>query len=51
MQLANRFFLDVSGGYAFDRFFWEGIVFHDHGIGRVDICNGPFVGLNLHMRF
>jgi hypothetical protein len=51
MQIANRFFLDVSGGYAFDRFFWEGIVFHDHGIGRVDIGNGPFVGLNLHMRF
>jgi hypothetical protein len=51
MALGSKAFLDISGGYAFDRFFWEGPTFHDNGRGRLDIGDSPFVGLNLHIRY
>jgi hypothetical protein len=37
--------LDLSGGYAFDRFYFEGRDYQDRDQNRVSIGNGPFVAL------
>jgi hypothetical protein len=44
--------LDLSGGYAFDRFYTEGHSFSfSGGNNRIDLGNAPFVKLQLQMRF
>jgi hypothetical protein len=42
--------LDVSAGYAFDRFYFEGRTYSDRDHNRVSIGNGPFVMLRLGAR-
>ena len=43
--------LDLSGGYAFDRFYFEGRDYEDRDQNRVSIGNGPFVALRAGARF
>ncbi len=43
--------LDLSGGFAFDRFYFEGRDYQDRDQNRVSIGNGPFVALRAGARF
>ena len=43
--------LDLSGGYAFDRFYFEGRDYEDRDQNRVSIGNGPFVALRAGVNF
>jgi hypothetical protein len=42
---------EVSGGYAFDRFYFEGNDYHDRNENRIDIHSGPFVIGKISLRF
>ena len=42
--------LDLSAGYAFDRFYFEGRTYADRDQNRVSVGNGPFVMLRLGAR-
>jgi hypothetical protein len=46
-SLSPRMNLDLSGGYAFDRFFFEGQSLTDRDNNRIDIGDGPYVSLKL----
>jgi len=41
----------LSGGYAFDRFYFEGNSYSDRDFNRVDIESGPFLNARLNVRF
>jgi hypothetical protein len=42
---------EVSGGYAFDRFYFEGYSYSHRNENRIDIHNGPFVIGKVGVRF
>ena len=42
---------ELSGGYAFDRFFFQGKSFSDRNHDRVDVDPGPFLGASFRLRF
>ena len=42
IHVADPVTLDLSGGYAFDRFYFEGENYSDTGRNRVDLADGPF---------
>ncbi len=42
---------EVSGGYAFDRFYFEANDYHDRNENRIDIHSGPFVIGKISLRF
>lgn len=48
---SRRVSIDLSGGYAFDRFYFEGRDYEDRDQNRVSIGNGPFVALRAAVRF
>jgi hypothetical protein len=43
--------VELVGGYAFDRFFFEGEDYDDRRHNRIDIDDGPFVSGRLSVRF
>jgi hypothetical protein len=43
--------LDLFGGYAFDRFYFEGVSYSDNHQNRVDVGDGPFLGLQFQARW
>ena len=43
--------LDFSAGYDFDRFYFEGKQLSDSHNNRVDVGDGPFVGLKLQVKY
>lgn len=43
--------IEVVGGYAFDRFFFEGEGYSDRHDNRIDVGSGPFVAARLSARF
>lgn len=43
--------LRLSGGYAFDRFYFEGENYSDRHNNRIDVDAGPFVAAQLSVRF
>jgi hypothetical protein len=43
--------LDFSGGYVFDRFYFEGAKYSDNGFNRVDVGNGAFVAVRVGVRY
>ncbi|MBV9123705.1 MAG: hypothetical protein JO112_10145 [Planctomycetes bacterium] len=49
--LARQASLDFFGGYVFDRFYFEGRSYSDRNFNRMDVGNGPFVGMRLDVRF
>ena len=50
-EFGPNVWVDVAGGYAFDRFFFEGEDYGDRGDDRVDVADGPFAGVRLGLRF
>jgi len=44
-DINEHMFIDASGGWAFDRFFFEGRGYQDRDDNRLDIKDGPFIGL------
>jgi hypothetical protein len=49
--LAREFYIDVTGGYAFDRFYFEGEGYSDRDDNRIDVDSGFFAALRLGVRF
>jgi hypothetical protein len=43
--------LDVSGGYAFDRMYFEAEKYKDRDTNRIDIQDGPYLSAQLLFRF
>ena len=43
--------VEVAGGYAFDRFYFEGEDYGDRDRNRLDVDSGPFVTARLDVRF
>jgi hypothetical protein len=43
--------VEVSGGYAFDRFYFEGDSYRDRNENRIDVDAGPFVVGRVMVRF
>jgi hypothetical protein len=43
--------LDFASGYAFDRFYFEGHSLSDSNHNRIDVGDGPFVSLQLGVRW
>ena len=44
-------YFEVLGGYAFDRFFFEGDRYEDRSFNRINIADGPFLMLQIGLRF
>jgi hypothetical protein len=49
--LARQLYVEVAGGYSFDRFYFEGEGYSDRGQNRVDVEDGPFAAIRLGTRF
>jgi hypothetical protein len=49
--LARWLFTDITGGYSFDRFYFEGESYSDRNQNRIDVDSGPFVQFRVGARF
>jgi len=49
-DIRDNVWLDVAGGWAFDRFWFEGEDYGDRGDNRLGLSDGPFVKLQLGLR-
>jgi hypothetical protein len=49
--LGSHALLDLSGGYVFDRFYFEGRSLSDSHHNRIDVGNGPFLALQAQIRW
>jgi hypothetical protein len=47
----NWLFLELKGGWAFDRFWFEGQRYEDRSFNRINVADGPFLGLTFGVRF
>jgi hypothetical protein len=43
--------LDLSAGYVFDRFYFEGRSYNDRNFDRIDVGNGPFLAVRVGVRY
>jgi hypothetical protein len=50
-KLYEQVALDLSSGYCFDRYYFQGHGFELTGPDRLDVGNGPFLALRLNTRF
>ncbi len=50
-DIVHNVWLDCSAGWAFDRFFFEGEDYDDRGDNRINIDDGPFIMLQVGMKF
>ncbi len=50
-QATETIVLDLSSGYAFDRFFFLGRTYDDRDNNRIDLEDGPFLSAIVRMRF
>ncbi len=50
-EISKHAFVEVSGGYAFDRLFFEGETYEDRHFNRLDLADGAFAGVQLGIRF
>ncbi len=50
-KITESISLDVHGGYALNRFFFEGEKYSDRDENRINIDDGPFLGARLAIRF
>jgi hypothetical protein len=50
-NLNSHVTFDLSGGYVFDRFYFEGQSYSDHNNNRIDVGDGPFLSLQLQARW
>jgi hypothetical protein len=46
-----QLYVEVTGGYSFDRFYFEGESYSDNDDNRVDVEAGPFAAVRLGARF
>jgi hypothetical protein len=51
VEIGPRTHIDVSVGYAFDRFFFEGEDYGDRSDNRIDVGDGPFARVRFVMWF
>jgi hypothetical protein len=51
LNLGEHLSLDLAGGYAFDRTYFEGRSTADRDDSRVDVSDTPFASLRLNVRF
>ncbi|HEX2502071.1 MAG TPA: hypothetical protein VHO73_11485 [Methylomirabilota bacterium] len=49
--LARQLFVDLTVGYSFDRFYFEGESYSDRDQNRVDVGDGPFAAIRVGTRF
>ena len=49
MDITDKLRLDVTGGFAFDRFWFEGEDYGDRGDNRLDIGDGPLVAASVRV--
>jgi hypothetical protein len=49
--LARQVFGELAGGYAFDRFYFQGEGYDDRHRNRLDVGSGPFATARLGLRF
>jgi hypothetical protein len=49
--LARQLFVDVTVGYSFDRFYFEGESYSDRHGNRIDVDDGAFAAIRLGTRF
>jgi hypothetical protein len=49
--LARQAFVDVTVGYTFDRFYFEGEDYGERDQNRIDVGAGPFAQIRLGVRF
>jgi hypothetical protein len=49
--LARFLYVDVAGGYSFDRFYFEGEDYGDRRDNRLDVGSGPFAAVRVGLRF
>jgi len=49
--LARWLYVEVVGGYTFDRFYFEGEGYSDRDENRIDVGDGPFAALRVGVRF
>src|SRR5207253_1235942 len=47
----KRIEVDLSGGYVFDRFYFEGAQYSDNHHNRVEVGDGPFIALQTLVRW
>jgi hypothetical protein len=50
-NVCKEIFLDLSGGYVFDRYYFEGRSIRDSHFNRVNVGDGPFVMLNAGVKY
>jgi hypothetical protein len=50
-DLLQQVSLDLSCGYAFDRFYFSGKNYEDRDLNRLDVENGPFLSFQVGFRF
>jgi len=51
LLLSRRAVFDLSAGYAFDRFYFEGTNSTSQNFNRIDVGDGAFVAASVRMRF
>jgi hypothetical protein len=51
VRLGPEASLDLSSGYVFDRYYFEGQHFSDSNFNRVDVGAGPFLSLQCQIKF
>jgi hypothetical protein len=49
--LARQVYTEITVGYSFDRFYFEGESYSDRGHNRIDVGSGPFATMRLGLRF
>ncbi len=49
--LRRQALLDISGGYVFDRFYFQGHQYNDRNHDRIDVGSGPLLGLRFELRY
>lgn len=50
-KFRNNFTIDVTAGYAFDRYFFNGEGFEDRNNDRIEVGAGPFLAIEGALRF
>ena len=51
LPIRPNFFIDLSGGYAFDRYYTRGRLPSSSNGDRIDVGSGPFLGGQLFWKF
>lgn len=51
IKLPREFMVEMTGGYSFDRFYFEAEDYNERNRNRLDVEDGSFFSLNLHVHF